>query len=130
MEERRRDDRLGETVATARVRRPAAALGGGTLLCLDRSQPKDEQGLREVMCEWRSVRVRCHESPHGEAVSSHLRLFHTVSSRTRVNRDERKDSGFYTRAGPNRREHVPSELNYSPRLPPLLRVSRPFCRPL
>src|SRR5215216_358719 len=33
------------------------------------------------MCEWRSVRVRCHESPHGEAVSSHLRLFHTVSEK-------------------------------------------------
>ena len=31
------------------------------------------------MCEWRGVRVRCHEPPHGEAVGSCLRLFHTVS---------------------------------------------------
>src|SRR5215216_5142915 len=31
------------------------------------------------MCKWRGVRICCHESPHGEAVSSRLRLFHTVS---------------------------------------------------
>jgi hypothetical protein len=31
------------------------------------------------MCEWRSVRICCYESPHAEAVSSSLRLFHTVS---------------------------------------------------
>jgi transposase len=42
-------------------------------------QPKDEQGLREAMCERRSIRVRCHESPHVEAVGSCLRAFHTVS---------------------------------------------------
>ena len=33
------------------------------------------------MCEWRSVRVRYYESPHGEAVGSHMRLFHTVSGK-------------------------------------------------
>ena len=31
------------------------------------------------MCNQRGVRVRCHESPHAEAIGSHLRLFHTVS---------------------------------------------------
>jgi hypothetical protein len=41
-EERRRDGRLGEAVATARVFSPAAAVGSGTLLCLNWSQPQDE----------------------------------------------------------------------------------------
>jgi hypothetical protein len=31
------------------------------------------------MCKWRSVRICCHDSPHAEAIGSHLRLFHTVS---------------------------------------------------
>jgi hypothetical protein len=31
------------------------------------------------MCERRSVGICCHESPHGEAVGSRLRLFHTIS---------------------------------------------------
>jgi hypothetical protein len=53
---------------------------------------KDEQGLREVpMCKWRSVRICCDESPHAEAIGSYLRLFHTVSPGTRVNR--RKNEG-------------------------------------
>ncbi len=57
-----------------------AALGGGTLICLDLPQQKDEQGLREVVCNQRGVRVYAgHESPHAEAIGSHLRLFHTVS---------------------------------------------------
>src|SRR5829696_9343487 len=37
----------------------------------------------------RRSRVRCHDSPHAEAIGSHLRLFHTVSPRTRVNRGDR-----------------------------------------
>src|SRR5215213_2138592 len=78
--------RLGEAVATEGVRSAAAPVGSGTLFCLDWPQPQDEQGLREAMCERGSVRICCHESPHGEAVSSPLRLFHTVSLRTRVNK--------------------------------------------
>src|SRR5215218_3963971 len=71
--------RLGEAVATEGVRSAAAPVGSGTLFCLHWPQPQDEQGLREAMCERGSVRICCHESPHGEAVSSPLRLFHTVS---------------------------------------------------
>ena len=61
------------------LRSAPTPLGGGTLICLDLSQQKDEQGLREAVCNQRGVRVRCHESPHAEAIGSHLRLFHTVS---------------------------------------------------
>jgi hypothetical protein len=38
------------------------------------------------MCERRSVRICCHDSPHDEAVDPRLRPFHTVSRRTRVNK--------------------------------------------
>ena len=31
------------------------------------------------MCKRRSVRLCCHEVPHGEAIGSLMRLFHTVS---------------------------------------------------
>src|SRR5215204_6101585 len=34
------------------------------------------------MCERRSVRICCHESPHGEAIGSLMRLFRTVSVET------------------------------------------------
>src|SRR5215217_3683772 len=34
------------------------------------------------MCERRSVRLCCYESPHGEAIDSLMRLFHTVSEQT------------------------------------------------
>src|SRR5215211_3679211 len=71
--------RLGEAVATEGVRSAAAPVGSGTLFCLDWPQPQDEQGLREAMCKWGSVRICCHESPHGEAFGSLMRLFHTVS---------------------------------------------------
>jgi putative transposase len=55
-----------------------APLGGGAFFCLDLPQPQDEQGLREAVCERRSVRIRCHVSPHGEAAGVHLRLRHIV----------------------------------------------------
>ena len=54
-------------------------MGSGEDIFMDRPVQKDEQGLREVMCERRSVRVRCHESPYAEAASSRLRPFHTAS---------------------------------------------------
>src|SRR5215217_4125380 len=54
-------------------------MGGGENIFMDRSEQEDEQRLREVVCKWRRSRVRCHESPHAEAIGSHLRLFHTVS---------------------------------------------------
>src|SRR5215204_3928443 len=81
MDARGREGRLAEAVATEWIRSTASALGSGTLLCLDLSQQKDEQGLREAMCKWRSVRICCHESSHAEAFSSLMRLFHTVSRR-------------------------------------------------
>src|SRR5829696_7261762 len=86
MDTRGREGRLGETVATEGVRSAAAPVGSGTLFCLDWPQPKDEQGLREAMCKQRSVRICCHELPHAEAIGSHLRLFHTVSLGTSVNK--------------------------------------------
>src|SRR5215212_11769545 len=46
---------------------------------MDRPAKEDEQRLRETMCEWRSVRVRCDDSPHDEAARPSLRAFHTVS---------------------------------------------------
>src|SRR5215204_5766324 len=79
MDARGREGRLAEAVATEWIRSTASALGSGTLLCLDLSQQKDEQGLREAMCKCRSVRICCHESSHAEAFSSLMRLFHTVS---------------------------------------------------
>jgi hypothetical protein len=57
----RQDSRLAEASATGGIPDPAASVGGGTLICLDLSKPKDEQGLREAVCERRSVRVRCHD---------------------------------------------------------------------
>src|ERR671910_1581004 len=83
---RGRSGRLGEAYATEGVCSAASALGDGTLLCLDWPQPQDEQGLREALCKWGSVRICCHESPHAEAIGSHLRPFHTVSPRNRVNK--------------------------------------------
>ena len=46
---------------------------------LDRPAKEDEQRLREVVCERRSVGVRCHDSPHDEAARPCLRTFHTAS---------------------------------------------------
>src|SRR5215211_7846114 len=71
----RQDGRLAEASATASISGPPTPLGGGTLICLDWPQQEDEQRLREVVCNQRGVRVRCHESPHAEAIGSHLRLF-------------------------------------------------------
>src|SRR5215204_2440128 len=82
----RQDGRLAEASATAGISGPPTPLGGGTLICLDLPQQEDEQRLREVVCNQRGVCVRCHESPHAEAIGSHLRLFHTVSLSTPVNK--------------------------------------------
>src|SRR5215217_1310726 len=46
---------------------------------LDRPEQEDEQRLREVMCEWRSVSICCDDSPHDEAIGPRLRPFHTAS---------------------------------------------------
>jgi len=57
----------------------AEEVGGRTHAFLDRPEQEDEQRLREAMCERRSVRICCHDSPYDEASCPHLRLFHTVS---------------------------------------------------
>ena len=62
------------------------ALGGGKDIFMDREEQEDEQGLRKVMCERRSVGICCRDSPHGEAVVSRMRTFHTVSPGTSVNK--------------------------------------------
>src|SRR5919112_999444 len=54
-------------------------MGGGADDRLDRPKQEDEQGLREVVCEWRSVRICCHDPTHGEGDRPRLRTFHTVS---------------------------------------------------
>jgi transposase len=75
----RQKGRLAEAASAARVPSVTSSVGGGTLLGLGVPQPQDEQGLREALCERRSVRVRCDEPPYDKAVGSHLRPFHTVS---------------------------------------------------
>src|SRR5215208_5341474 len=70
---------LGEVYAPQRLSGGASSVGGGADAVMDRPEQEDEQGLREVMCERRSVRVRCHDSPHDEAARPCLRTFHTAS---------------------------------------------------
>ena len=60
-------------------RRPTEKMGSGADDRLDRSAKEDEQRLREVVCEQRSIGVRCHDSPHDEAARPCLRTFHTAS---------------------------------------------------
>src|SRR5918993_1120705 len=79
--QRRRDGGLAGTVASQGLPGATSSVGSGADDRLDRPEQEDEQGLREAVCERRSVRVRCHESPHAEAVGSLMRLFHTVSRR-------------------------------------------------
>src|SRR5215218_4734836 len=50
------------------------------------------------MCERRSVRLCCHESPHGEAIGSLMRLFHTVSLGSSVNREATHPLRLYVQA--------------------------------
>src|SRR3712207_2464798 len=71
-------------------------MGSRTHVFLDRPEQEDEQGLREALCERRSVRVRCHESPHDEALSSRLRPFHTVSLGTSLNKDIAQSLWYYS----------------------------------
>src|SRR5215212_5561009 len=59
--------------------------GGGADIFLDRAEQEDEQRLREVICERRSVGICCHNSPHDEAARPSLRTFHTASLGTWVN---------------------------------------------
>src|SRR5215211_5103072 len=66
---------------------------------MDRSEQEDEQRLREALCERRSVRICCHDSPHAEAVDSPLRPFHTVSLSTRVNKGTREAALSTTASG-------------------------------
>src|SRR5215208_4115414 len=66
----------------------ASGAGGGADVFLDRPKPKDEQRLREAVCERGSVGICCHESPHAEAVDPPVRTFHTVSLGTSVNKGD------------------------------------------
>jgi hypothetical protein len=69
----------GEDKGKDWLRGVAEEVGGGADDRLDRLKQEDEQGRREVVCEWRSVRICCHDPPHGEANRPRLRTFHTVS---------------------------------------------------
>src|SRR5215207_2447413 len=71
----RRGARLAEAPATARVRRPAAALSSGEDVFLDRPEQEDEQRLRAAAGDWSSLRLRGDESPDGEEISTLARLF-------------------------------------------------------
>ena len=77
---------LGKAVASQRFSGAAEEMGSRTHVFLDRPKQEDEQRLREAICERRSVRICCHDSPHDEAPCPHLRPFHTVSLRGWVNR--------------------------------------------
>ncbi len=80
---------------------PTSSLGGGALFGLeDLPQPEDGQGLYERLCA-RAACARaakrsclcCHDAaPHGEAIGSRLRTFHTVSRET-VRKGSRVASG-------------------------------------
>src|SRR5215208_2204304 len=84
-------DRSGE--AARRAERSKALLAEevdrGAYLLLVGTEQEVEQGLRAALCERRSARVCCHDSPHGEATRPCLRAFHTASPHTRVNKGER-----------------------------------------
>src|SRR5215216_2124032 len=92
--QRGREGRLGEAVAARRLSGAAEAVGSRTHVFLDRPEQEDEQRLREAMCERRSVRICCHESPHDAAADPHLRPFHTVSLGTWVNKPSTDALGF------------------------------------
>ena len=80
MGQRGRGRRLVETIAPQRLSGVASSVGGAYAV-MDRPAKEDEQRLREAVCERRSVRVRCHDSPHDEAARLSLRTFHTASRR-------------------------------------------------
>ena len=77
--QRGRSSRLAETTACRRLSGFAEKMGSGADVFLDRPEQEDEQRLREVMCEWRSVSICCDDSPHDEAIGPRLRRFHTAS---------------------------------------------------
>src|SRR5215217_463375 len=79
MGQRGRGRGLAGTVATQRLRGVAEEVGGGAHDRLDRPAKEDEQRLRKVVCERRSVGVRWDDPPHDEAPRPHLRPFQTVS---------------------------------------------------
>jgi hypothetical protein len=78
MGQRGRERRLAETDAAQRVCGFTKKVGSGADDRLDRPE-EDEQRLREIVCEWRGVGVRCHDPPHDEAPRPCLRTFHTAS---------------------------------------------------
>jgi transposase len=67
-------DRLAKADAAARVRGFAEEVGGGDDLLVALSEQEDEQGLREAVRQRGSVRLRGHDSPHGEEVGPYLRI--------------------------------------------------------
>src|SRR5215208_2039097 len=67
--------RLGEIVASARLPGPSTSLGGGADVFVDRPQQEDEQRLREIARDQRSVHLRSDEPSDGEAFGSLMRLF-------------------------------------------------------
>jgi transposase len=59
-------DRLAKADAAARVRGFAEEVGGGEDLLVAGPEPSDEQGLREAVRQRGGVRLRGHDSSHGE----------------------------------------------------------------
>ena len=85
MGQRGREGGLAETIAAQRLSGTSSPLGGGADAGMDRPTEEDEQRLRKALCERRSVRVRCDDSPYDEAARPSLRTFHTASPRARGN---------------------------------------------
>src|SRR5829696_8114330 len=65
---------LAEAYAAQRLQGAAAEVGGGAHLRLDRPQPKDGQRLREVVRNWRSLRLRGDDASDGEEVGPRVRV--------------------------------------------------------
>ena len=68
------EGRLAKADAAARVGGFAEEVGGGADLLLAGPEQEDEQGLRALVRERGSVRLRGHDSTDGEASGSCLRL--------------------------------------------------------
>jgi putative transposase len=67
--------RLAEVAPASRLRSLAPPLGGRKDLRLDLPQPSDEQGLREIVCHQRGIRLRSNDALDGKAASPCLGIF-------------------------------------------------------
>src|SRR5215216_2997092 len=70
-----REDRLAEVAPASRLRSLTPLLGGRKDLRVVVPQPSHEQGLREIVCHRRGVRLCSHDTLDGKAASPCLGIF-------------------------------------------------------